>query len=208
MAMDPKGTTHETLEERMLHRMLFFTDAVFAIVMTLLVLELRPPGGEVTLSDLSAKLFAFTLSFLILAVFWIVHLIATRRLIHFDGPTAVANLAFLFPVCLIPFGSAWIGQTKWTVQGWTAYCLILIATSLANVILVLVETRGGGRLIGGITGRQRAFRLTRSGAPALAFVAALVATRTGHVAWAPSCAVLIPILILAASRILRPEAGA
>src|SRR3954470_22748663 len=80
---------HENLEERLLHRMLFFSDAVFAIVMTLLVLELKPPEGlgeanAETLRHALPHIEAFAFSFLIIAVFWTAHLNITRNLARFD----------------------------------------------------------------------------------------------------------------------------
>ena len=73
-------------EMRMVDRMLFFSDAVFAIVLTLLVLELRPPeasddaGLAIALKALSPKFFAFAASFALVSIFWTAHMAITRRL--------------------------------------------------------------------------------------------------------------------------------
>ncbi|WP_309604675.1 TMEM175 family protein [Phenylobacterium sp.] len=200
----------EGLNERSLHRMLFFTDAVFAIVLTLLVLELRPPGegGPEHAADvvpLSGPLFAFVLSFLIISIFWIAHMATTRRLIRFDWPTTVANLVFLFPICLIPFVSAWVGGAAMGPQGWSVYCLALIATSLANVVLVFVQSRDGGRLMaGGVTLRERLYRMGRAASPGLAFAVGLAGALADEVRVSQYCWVLIPVFF-AAFRLLKPK---
>src|SRR5690349_10886753 len=109
-------TPHETLDERLLHRLLFFTDAVFAIVLTLMVLDLKPPPFDSPLGDVHAirgmeqHFFAFLMSFAVISVFWLAHLTTTRRMVHFDWPSAIANLAFLFPICMIPFATGWWGR--------------------------------------------------------------------------------------------------
>ena len=201
----------EHLEHRLQHRMIFYTDAVFAIVMTLLVLDLHPPQmatGE-GLSDLlvamSGKLFAFALSFTILSIFWIAHMSTTRRLLHFDWPTAVANLGFLFPVCLIPFVSSWVGGAVTTPWAWGAYSLVLIATSLGNVVLVLVQNRGGGRLIaGGLTPAQLTYRLARAAAPGLAFIVGLLGAMAGQVHVTQFCSLLIVPYLFVVRRTLQP----
>src|SRR5262249_34667677 len=99
-------TAPETPDERMLHRRLVFTDAVFAIVLTLMVLDLKPPafvnplGDPMAIRGMEQHFFAFLMSFAVISIFWLAHLSTTRRMIHFDWPSAVANLAFLFPICL------------------------------------------------------------------------------------------------------------
>ena len=101
-------TRHETIDERLMKRVIFFTDAVFAIVMTLMILDLRPPpfdspfGPAHAERAMASHFLALVMSFFVIGVFWIAHLATTRRLRHFDRATAIANLIFLFPVCLIP----------------------------------------------------------------------------------------------------------
>ena len=209
MARNPSGTTHETLEERMLHRMLFFTDAVFAIVLTLLVLELTPPVGIDAaalgrgLRDVSGHLAAFGMSFWLIGVFWWAHMNTTRNLIHFDWLTAVANLVFLFPVCLIPYVSAWLVGGLGTAVTWGAYCQVLVAVSLANVLLVFVQSRG--RLLAGVdSGRARLYRAARAATPGLAFALGLVALRFGRVVLAQYCWVLIPLVLTVLRFTLQP----
>jgi uncharacterized membrane protein len=201
---------HENLDERLLHRLLFFTDAVFAIVMTLLVLELRPPADGAGLLSMAGRFFSFGMSFTILGIFWLAHMSTTRRLAAFDWPTATANLAFLLPICLIPFVSAWIGERTGGGVAWTAYAAVMIATSLANVGLVLVQSRGGGRLIeGGMSGRERLYRAARASSAGLAFAVGLIGPASGHVVVAQFCWVLIPVFLLLFRRTLgrRAEAG-
>lgn len=201
---------HE-LDHRLTHRMIFFTDAVFAIVMTLLVLELRPPEGADAASLVAifrlmgGKFFAFALSFVILSIFWVAHLSTTRRLLHFDWLVTVANLVFLLPICLIPFVSAWVGGAINSGPSWAAYCVVLIATSLANMVLVLVQSRGRGRLIaGGVTRRQLVYRLSRSLAPGVAFTAGLGFVLADQVRLAQFCSVIIPPYLALCRAFLQP----
>jgi uncharacterized membrane protein len=198
---------NETLEHRLLHRLVFFTDAVFAIVMTLLVLELKPPEGaeHPHLPLLAGPFFAFALSFAIAGVFWIAHMATTRALRRFDWPTAIANLAFLLPICLIPFVSAWVGRAVTTNTAWGAYSLVLIGCSLTNAVLVLVQTRDGGRLMGGVTPRERVYRLGRALSPGLAWLIGLTGALAGEPRVAMGCWILIPVFIRLCTWFLKPK---
>jgi uncharacterized membrane protein len=192
---------HEDLEERMLHRLLFFTDAVFAIVMTLLVLELKPPEGlsriqeSAALHHMLGPVAAFAMSFAIVSIFWLAHMSTTSVLRRFDWPTTLANLAFLFPICLIPFASAWLGGSLGDSFSWEIYCWVMVATSAANVTLVLVASRGGGRLIGGITLRETLHRALRAASPGVAFGAGIVLLVLNQRHLAQFCFLLIPLFL-------------
>jgi len=204
--------SHETLEER-LHRLLFCSDAVFAIVLTLLVLELHPPEAEAAaqngeaLREMASHLGAFALSFAVIGIFWLAHMNTTRQLVVFDWPTAVVNLIVLFPVCLLPFLSAWLGHGFNDPFSWGLYCGLLVATSAANVALVLVSTRGGGRLMARpVRGRDRALRVARSASPGLGFLTSLLLLAMGHLHVAQFCWLLIPLFLWLARRLFGPRA--
>ena len=205
-------TKHETIDERMLNRVIFFTDAVFAIVMTLMILDLKPPafaslaGNGEALGNMIGHFFALIMSFAVIAVFWIAHLATTRRLRHFDWLTAVANLVFMFPVCLIPFATAWWGRDLNAPLPWGMYCGVMVASSLGNLALVLAVTRDGGRLMGGLTWRERLYRATRAISPGVAFGLGIVLMAVGHLHLAQFSWLLIPVQIALSSQFLKPEA--
>jgi len=213
MAKGPVGTAHETLNERLLHRMLFFTDAVFAIVLTLMVLDMKPPpfnnplGDPTHMQGMGSHLFALALSFAVISVFWIAHLNTMRRLLRFDWPSAIVNLVFLFPVCLIPFATGWIGRSFDEPFIWGFYCGLLVLISAANVALVLVVFRKGGMLVGGATRRERLYRAMRAASPGIAFAIGLLAVATtGALRPAEFCWVLIPAIVLVIERTMKPAA--
>lgn len=204
-------TRHETIDERLLNRVIFFTDAVFAIVMTLMILDLKPPafasltGNDEALRGMVGHFFALAMSFVVIGVFWIAHLATTRRLRHFDWPTASANLVFMFPVCLIPFATAWWGRDLNAPFPWGMYCGIMVASSLGNLVLVLTVSRGGGRLMGGISSRERLYRAARAISPGIAFGAGIGLLAMHHLHLSQFCFLLIPVQILAYRRFLEPK---
>ncbi|HEX3699915.1 MAG TPA: TMEM175 family protein [Phenylobacterium sp.] len=208
------GTAHETLNERMLHRMLFFTDAVFAIVLTLMVLDMKPPpfnnplGSATHMQGMGSHLFALALSFAVIGVFWMAHLNTLRRLLRFDWPSAVANLAFLFPVCLIPFATGWIGRTLDEPFVWGFYCSLLMLISAANVVLVLVVYRRHGVLVGGVAERELTYRVLRAASPGIAFGLGLLTMMAGALRPAQFCWALIPLITVIVNRTLKPAAEA
>lgn len=150
-------------DARMVDRMLFFSDAVFAIALTLLVLELRPPhaepGEEVALranvGGLISHFAAFVISFALAGGWWLVHLNAARQLQHFDWPTAICNLVFLLWIALLPFAAAFFGVNFWSAASLAVYWVINAGAALSMTLLWLTMSRDRGRLIGGVTGRQR-----------------------------------------------------
>jgi uncharacterized membrane protein len=199
--MTEQENTASTATTRLIHRVIFFSDAVFAIALTLLVLELRPPPhGEDTRTALTALIphfAAFAGSFAVISIFWAAHLAITRRLIAFDWITVWVNLGFLFTIALMPFASALLGEHGARGIVWQVYCAVLIAASIAQTALWLAASRERGRLLGGVTWRERAYRALRALSPAIAFGIGLWAVGTAYEQWAVLCWVLIFPLVVA-----------
>jgi uncharacterized membrane protein len=197
--------------KRMLDRMLFFSDAVFAIVLTLLVLELRPPEGlnETTitvarvLAAMAGNLFSFFISFALVGLWWFVHMRITKPLLIFDGPTAFLNFVFLLTVTLVPFASALLTAYGKTGPAWEIYWGVNAGSSLSLALLGLVASRAKGRLMGGTTASARTIAFARALTPGLCFVGGIVLAATGHITLALYSWLPIPFLIMIMSRIQR-----
>lgn len=190
----------KTDNDRLLIRMLNFSDAIFAFALTLLVLDLRPPEGDAThwTDEMSTRFVTFVLSFALVAVFWAGHMAGTRRLKSFDWTVAWINLGVLFSIVLTPFASALLGSSLDPSLSWRIYCAVIIATSASQSLLSLAIFRDGGRLVGGAGVRERLFRLLRALSPGVAFAGGLAAMEAGREDLARWCWVLIiPILMIA-----------
>ena len=124
-----------------------FSDAVIAIIITIMVLELKVPhGGE--LSDLRtlAPVFAsYVLSFVYIGLYWNNHhhlLHATHRV---DGAVLWANLHLLFWLSLVPFSTAWMGENHFDRWPAAIYGINLLMAAVAYSILVRALLRLHGR---------------------------------------------------------------
>jgi uncharacterized membrane protein len=96
-------------------RVVFFSDAVFAIALTLLVVEIGVPetAGEQLGEELVRLLPAFgsyALSFAVTALFWLGHRRSFAYIDRIDGPLLILNMLFLFVVAFLPFPSALMGE--------------------------------------------------------------------------------------------------
>jgi uncharacterized membrane protein len=200
---------HETAargpDARLVDRMVFFSDAVFAIVLTLLVLELRPPLtpwlDDVALAkglveETLRHFISFAISFALVSIFWAAHLRMTRRLIQFDWWVAMINLVFLFTIGLMPFVSSLLGEHMASPLAMQVYAGALVIASVTQSILWLAITRGGGRLMGGVEGRELFVGLLRAISPGIVFGVVLGLIHYGHIEqahWAPMA--IVPILL-------------
>ncbi len=115
-----------------------FSDGVLAIVITIMVLELRPPEGATieALSALWPKFFAYVLSFVYLGIYWNNH----HHLLHasktINGSVLWANLHLLFWLSLVPAGTAWVGATGFAPVPVAIYGFMLLMPAIAFTILV------------------------------------------------------------------------
>ena len=105
----------EHVTEPALERFVFFSDAVFAIAITLLVIEIKVPvlaedagerAWEVVLLHLWPSFFAFILTFLVVGSVWAAHHAVFRLVSRFSGDLIFPNLILLMAVGLVPFSSA------------------------------------------------------------------------------------------------------
>lgn len=177
------------------NRLLAFSDGVFAVALTLLAVDLHPPaitGDGADVRSLLPKFVTYAGTFAVAGIFWLAHMSYMRRLRVFDWPVAVVNLLLLFWIVLTPFASATLGVLGMKVVGWGIYGGVMIGASISQTLLWLVVSRGGGRLIGGVGWRERAFRTLRALSPGIAFGSGLVADRIGR----PDLIPFSPLLIL------------
>jgi len=130
-----------------------FTDGVIAILITILVLELKPPPGD-RLSDIAqekGKLLAYLLSFVFVAIYWVNH-----------GRTLWANIHLLFWLSLTPVATAWLGESGVETGPVAAYTIVLIGCGVAYTVLTLalLALHEDGSQLARAIGRDRKGKLS------------------------------------------------
>lgn len=195
-------------DARMLDRMLLFSDAVFAIVLTLLAIELHAPEIEPghtlwqSLAHMWSELFAFGFSFALIGLWWSVHMRNMRTLVKFDWPVAIANLLVLACITLLPFATSVFGENPGDLDRLQFYWWISLAISLSNMLLFVVANRGKGKLVGGVTPGYWWFRFTLAAAPAIAFACGIYFCAAG-MDWPARFAAFIMFPIMMMARVFK-----
>jgi uncharacterized membrane protein len=124
-----------------------FSDGVIAIVITIMVLELKVPHS-VTWHDLVqlAPIFgSYVLSFIYVAIYWNNHHHLFHAVERVSGRTLWANTHWLFWLSLMPFVSGWMGENHFTALSVAVYGFVLFATALAYVLLTHTLVKHHGR---------------------------------------------------------------
>jgi uncharacterized membrane protein len=128
------------------NRLEAFSDGVLAIIITIMVLELKVPHGSdlAALKPLLPVFLSYVLSFIYVGIYWNNHhhlLKAARRI---DGAIMWSNLHLLFWLSLLPFVTGWMGENQFTPLPSAVYGAVLVLAAVAyNVLQRLVVGRGG-----------------------------------------------------------------
>ena len=158
-----------------------FTDGVVAIIITIMVLELKLPHGA-HLADLGPVLplfLSYLLSFIYIGIYWNNH----HHMLHLagsvSGPILWANLHLLFWLSLIPFVTAWMGENGLTALPVALYGGVLMMAAVAYRLLTSLIVRHEGRdsALGKAMGRDRKGKVSLAlyaGGVGLAFVQPLL----------------------------------
>lgn len=127
--------------EHALERLVFFSDAVFAIAITLLVIEIHPPhlegGGDAAhwqaLAALIPKFVGYVVSFWVIGMFWMGHHRAYGLASRYSGRVLPWNLALLMMIAFMPFVTAYFSSNVNARVPAFVYCLVLLAAALINL---------------------------------------------------------------------------
>jgi len=116
-----------------------FSDGVIAIIITIMVLELRPPDGSGfdELRPLIPKALAYLLSFVLVAIYWNNHHHLFKLVERIDGAVMWSNMMLLFSLSLVPFATAWFGENA----GSLAPMLLYVGVQLCCAVTYFVMTR-------------------------------------------------------------------
>jgi uncharacterized membrane protein len=123
-----------------------FTDGVIAVIITIMVLEMKVPHGADTtaLRPLLPIFLAYVLSFVYVAIYWTNHHHMFHAVHHVTGATLWANLHLLFWLSLVPFVTGWMNENHYAPVTVAAYGAVLLFSALSYTILVRVLLRHHG----------------------------------------------------------------
>ncbi|MDB4992735.1 MAG: hypothetical protein JWM74_167 [Myxococcaceae bacterium] len=124
-----------------------FSDGVLAILITILVLELKIPHGHEldALTPLLPVIASYVLSFVYIGIYWNNHHHLLQAMAKVDGKIMWANMHLLFWLSLVPFTTGWMGESHFARVPTAAYGGVLLAAALAFTILVRVIIAGEGK---------------------------------------------------------------
>src|SRR6201996_838828 len=124
-----------------------FSDGVIAIIITIMVLELKVPVGD-NIKDLTPvlpTLLCYVLSFVYVGIYWNNHHHMIYAVETINGAILWANLNLLFWLSLIPFTTAWMGENHCSLWPVILYGLVLIMNSLSYTILCRLLIKEAGK---------------------------------------------------------------
>lgn len=124
-----------------------FTDAVIAIIMTILVLELKIPSnnGISALWAMKEHFLVYALSFFLLAIYWVNHHHLMNMVTKVNGRILWTNIIMLFWMSLIPFVTAWVGTYTTSLVPSLSYGIIFLLTNISYWWLNNELIKGNGK---------------------------------------------------------------
>src|SRR5262245_46378646 len=135
-----------------------FSDGVIAIIITIMVLELRVPEGTdlAALRPLIPVFLSYVLSFVFLGIYWNNHHHLFQAVRHVNGPILWANLHLLFWLSLVPFVTGWMGENHFAPWPVALYGVVLILSGSAYYMLsrVLIAYQGQDSTLATALGRD------------------------------------------------------
>ena len=154
-----------------------FSDGVIAILITIMVLELRTPQGSdwESLRAVLPVFLSYVLSFVFLGIYWANHHHMLHTVDRVDGKVLWANLHLLFWLSLVPFVTAWMGRCPTAPPPTACYGIVLILSALAYTVLqrAIISQQGPGSKLAravGADGKGKLSVLLYAVGIALAFV--------------------------------------
>ena len=164
------------------NRLEAFSDGVLAIIITIMVLELKVPHGDGVgaLLPLVPVLLSYVLSFIYLGIYWNNHHHMLHACHAVTGSILWANLHLLFWLSLVPFTTGWIGENPFATLPAAAYGFVLLMAAIAYWILQgrIVASQGAHSLLREAIGKDWKGKLSPAlyvAAMALAFLSPRVA---------------------------------
>ena len=185
-----------------------FSDGVIAILITIMVLELKVPHGEgaglAELWPLLPVFLSYVLSFVFVGIYWMNHHHLLQAVRHVDGRVLWANLHLLFWLSLIPFATAWMGENDFAEWPVALYGIVLLGAAVSYFALTraLIARHGDESVLAKAVGADVKGRLS--------LVMYVAAIGMAFVAPLASCALYVAVAVtwmLPDRRIERHLAG-
>ena len=157
-----------TTNDHQLERLVFFSDAVFAIAITLLIIEVNVPHLPRDASDSAAwqallqqlpSIAGFMLSFLVIGRFWIGHHSALAAVAHHDTKLLWPNLFLLMSIAFLPFATAFMSENLTNLAPIIFYNACLLTTALLSLWVIWLATQPSNAARDVSNAQRRALRL-------------------------------------------------
>jgi uncharacterized membrane protein len=169
-----------------------FSDGVIAIIITIMVLELKVPhdSSPTALIPLVPVFLSYVLSFIYLGIYWCNHHHLFHAIEHVDGGVLWANLHLLFWLSLIPFATAWMGENHFAPWTLAMYGAVLLFAGIAYTILTikLISLHGRDSVLAIAMGKDFKGKIS--------VVIYLVAVPLALVKWWLACALYVLVAIM------------
>ena len=182
-----------------------FSDGVIAILITIMVLELRAPQGASVsaLREVVPSLLSYVLSFVFLGIYWSNHHHLVHLVERVNGGVLWANLHLLFWLSLVPFVTAWMGANHYSAVPTALYGVVMVFASIAYTILeyTIIAAQGPDSKL------ARAIGSNRKGLVSLALYVAAIPAAFVHPLISDALFVIVALVWLVPDRRIERAAS-